>query len=372
MSYEPMPGSTAFRVIAHLQSLPKGAELMTSALAEAIGCEGKNIVPSIEAALANGLIFRRQRDTHARSPMWWSLTDHGARPKVDIRQPAVPVDGAKETPQEGANRDASAGQSHDAEGSASPAGRGTNGAPACGAAPESIPAVVLPKPATSPKSHPTHGFSQTPEYRAWQAMVKRCTDPENAAWPDYGGRGITVCDRWRDDVAAFIADMGAKPSALHELDRKDNDGGYEPSNCRWVLRKENNRNRRSNRIVEWNGQQKTLVEWSEITGLAFSALKWRLDSGWPIDRAMTEPSAARPDATDRGTPASASPDGGPTGAGQPAAAGPAGAKRRVLIGLSAGVSMSGNVSIESECGTVILFNAQRAKQLLAFFAGRGG
>jgi hypothetical protein len=97
MSYEPAPGSTAYRAIAHLQSLPPGAELMTSALAEAIGSEGKNIVPPLEVALASGLIFKRQRDTHVRSPMWWSLTDHGARPKVDIRQPAVPVASAKDS-----------------------------------------------------------------------------------------------------------------------------------------------------------------------------------------------------------------------------------------------------------------------------------
>lgn len=186
---------------------------------------------------------------------------------------------------------------------------------------EAAPLVLLPKPATSPKSHPTHGFSQTAEYRAWQAMVKRCTDPENAAWADYGGRGITVCERWRNSVAAFIEDMGAKPTEFHELDRENNDKGYEPDNCRWVLRDINNRNRRSNRIVEWRGQQKTLVEWCEITGLAFTTLKWRLDNGWSVDRAMTE--GVGPDATDRGQPAIASPVGGPMGAGQPAAAGPA-------------------------------------------------
>lgn len=91
MSYTPQPGTVAFRAIAHLETLPRGAELMTSALAEAIGCDGKNIVPSLEAALASGLVFRRQRDNHLRSPMWWSLVDHGARPKMDIRRPAVPV-----------------------------------------------------------------------------------------------------------------------------------------------------------------------------------------------------------------------------------------------------------------------------------------
>lgn len=75
MSYTPPPGTVAFRAIAHLETLPRGAELMTSALAEAIGCDGKNIVPSLDAALGAGLVFRRQRDPHRTSPMWWSLTD---------------------------------------------------------------------------------------------------------------------------------------------------------------------------------------------------------------------------------------------------------------------------------------------------------
>lgn len=188
---------------------------------------------------------------------------------------------------------------------------------------------VTPKESESPKSHPTHGYSYTPEYRAWQAMCKRCTDPENARWPDYGGRGITVCDRWLNDVAAFMEDMGKKPSDEHELDRIDNDMGYGPENCRWVLRSENNRNKRNNRLVEWNGQEKTLAEWCEITGLPFSTLKWRLDSGWAVERAMTE--GAEPDATDRDAPASTSPSVGSMGEGQPADAGPAAASEVVQL-----------------------------------------
>lgn len=187
---------------------------------------------------------------------------------------------------------------------------------------EAQPIPLLPKLANSVKSHPTHGFSQTPEYRAWQCMRKRCTDPENAAWPNYGGRGITVCESWMTDVSAFVRDMGAKPSEDHELDRIDNDGSYSPENCRWVLRSENNRNKSNNRFVEWQGQRKTLVEWSEITGLSYWTLRSRIDNGWPVDRAMTE--RVKADATDRETPVMASPVGGPMGAGQAAAAAPAG------------------------------------------------
>ena len=93
-----------------------------------------------------------------------------------------------------------------------------------------------------------HGLSYAPECRAWQTMRLRCTVPTNPRYADYGGRGIKVCERWLSSPQAFIDDMGPKPSPKHELDRIDNDRGYEPGNCRWATRKENDRNRRSNQI----------------------------------------------------------------------------------------------------------------------------
>jgi len=72
------------------------------------------------------------------------------------------------------------------------------------------------------------------EYRAWHALVRRCTDPRTSNFRDYGGRGITVCDRWRYDFMAFLSDMGPRPSPTHSLDRWDNDAGYTPENCRWA------------------------------------------------------------------------------------------------------------------------------------------
>lgn len=138
------------------------------------------------------------------------------------------------------------------------------------------------------RSFRKHGLSYAPEYRAWQQMRLRCLDPEHAAYASYGGRGITVCDRWREDPAAFIADLGPKPSPKHELDRIDNDKGYEPGNCRWVTRKVNDRNRRSNRFVTFRGETLTIAEWCERLGLPGDTVRWRL-SRWTVEEALTTP-----------------------------------------------------------------------------------
>lgn len=88
----------------------------------------------------------------------------------------------------------------------------------------------------------THGASLTPEYRTWAAMRQRCLNPRSSRYPTYGGRGITICERW-SNFTAFLADMGPRPSPDHSLDRIDNDKGYEPSNCRWATRSQQQRNK---------------------------------------------------------------------------------------------------------------------------------
>jgi hypothetical protein len=134
-----------------------------------------------------------------------------------------------------------------------------------------------------------HGLSYTPEYRAWQTARLRCTSPTAKAYANYGGRGIRMCDRWLNNPAAFLADMGKKPSPVHELDRINNDGHYEPGNCRWVLRKVNDRNRRSNLRLTFMGETHALAEWCERMKLPRDTVHKRLKSGWAVDAALTTP-----------------------------------------------------------------------------------
>lgn len=89
-----------------------------------------------------------------------------------------------------------------------------------------------------------HGMHNTPEYKAWRGMRTRCYNPNDAHYKNYGGRGIEVCEKWRIDFTTFYADMGPRPSEIHSLDRIDVNGNYEPSNCRWATRSEQQKNKR--------------------------------------------------------------------------------------------------------------------------------
>ena len=120
-------------------------------------------------------------------------------------------------------------------------------------------------------------------------MLMRCTNANDRAFPDYGGRGIHVCDRWAESFENFLVDMGEIPPRM-QLDRIDNDGPYSPENCRWVTAKENCRNRRSNVFVEHQGQRKTIAEWAEVTGLERKTLEYRIRAGWSAEKALNTPS----------------------------------------------------------------------------------
>ena len=129
---------------------------------------------------------------------------------------------------------------------------------------------------------------KSPEYCSWYNMIQRCTNRNNTHYDRYGGRGITVCDRWRH-YPFFLEDMGSKPSDKHTIERINNDGNYEPGNCRWATRAEQSRNTAQNRMVTYLGETLTLTEWAERLGVQQKVLAHRLDRGWPLERALTKP-----------------------------------------------------------------------------------
>lgn len=132
-----------------------------------------------------------------------------------------------------------------------------------------------------------HGHAKSLEYRIWGTMISRCDKPDHISYPDYGAKGITVCERWRNSVSDFIADMGPRPSRKHSIDRIDSAGNYEPSNCRWASPKEQSRNTSRNRFITHNGETLTLAEWGERAGIKAGLIGSRLKAGWSLDDALT-------------------------------------------------------------------------------------
>ncbi|HEU4344780.1 MAG TPA: hypothetical protein VFU31_24795 [Candidatus Binatia bacterium] len=137
----------------------------------------------------------------------------------------------------------------------------------------------------------THGLSKTPEYKIWVAIIYRTENPKCHAYPLYGGRGIKMCKRWRDNYAHFLADMGRRPSLQHSVERINNDGLYSPDNCRWALAKEQTRNARFNRWITFNGRTMILTDWAKEIGIGHNSLAERIDDlKWPLEKALTKPS----------------------------------------------------------------------------------
>jgi len=139
----------------------------------------------------------------------------------------------------------------------------------------------------------THGLSRSKEwigeFRAWNRIKDRCYNQNHKSYHDYGGRGITVCQRWRDDFRNFLADMGKRPSPKHSLDRIKNSGNYEPDNCRWATRKEQANNTRWNRQITWRGRTMTMAQWADELGMGDYIIESRLKRGWTIDEALSHP-----------------------------------------------------------------------------------
>lgn len=136
----------------------------------------------------------------------------------------------------------------------------------------------------------THGHTVNGDsgaYKSWENMIQRCTNPRHHHWAKYGGAGITVCERWMS-FENFLADMGNRPDET-SIDRINNSGNYEPGNCRWAGRKQQQRNRSAIRSITWKGETLSMIEWSEKLQINYSALEARIRRGWPLSKALTAP-----------------------------------------------------------------------------------
>jgi hypothetical protein len=137
-----------------------------------------------------------------------------------------------------------------------------------------------------------HGHSRVGRYgsrtwKTWKSVLERCEKDWHKSYADYGGRGIKVCERWHD-FQNFLADMGTRPAGL-QIDRINNEGHYEPGNCRWVTCKANSRNKRNTVFLEHDGTKDTAGGWAERTGIPYTTIYRRLRNGWDVDRVLTQP-----------------------------------------------------------------------------------
>jgi len=133
-----------------------------------------------------------------------------------------------------------------------------------------------------------HAMSHTRTYKSWVMMKDRCTNQKAKSYDQYGGRGIRVCNRWLESFPNFLDDMGERPHGM-SIDRIDNDGDYEPNNCRWASVEQQGRNRRTNVRLTCNGETLCITEWAERVGIARGTLQKRRDAGWTIEDILTKP-----------------------------------------------------------------------------------
>ena len=137
-----------------------------------------------------------------------------------------------------------------------------------------------------------HGLSRTKEYEAWQCAKKRCFNPKDKFFHRYGGRGITMCEKWKNSFLIFLKDMGKAPSSKHCLDRIDNDRNYEPGNVRWATQKEQANNRTGIRLhkITFNGITRNITEWNKFLGFSHGVVNRRIGVyGWSVEEALTRP-----------------------------------------------------------------------------------
>lgn len=148
-----------------------------------------------------------------------------------------------------------------------------------------------------PKFEPVHGDGdqvRVPEYRTWSSILRRCLNPRQAAYKDYGAKGVTVAAEWRGPggYERFLAHVGRRPSPAHTIDRKDSARGYEPGNVRWATMKEQQNNRRNNRRITAGGETLTLQAWAERLGCSHTSILGRIRRGMSEEEAVTRPISA--------------------------------------------------------------------------------
>lgn len=128
-----------------------------------------------------------------------------------------------------------------------------------------------------------------PEFLTWSAMRSRCYNRNSESWKNYGGRGISICRRWRRNFRQFLDDMGIKPSSKHTINRIDNSKSYSPKNCCWATPQENNENKRNNVMLEFQGETLCASAWGKKIGIHPRIILDRISSGWSIERVLTTP-----------------------------------------------------------------------------------
>jgi hypothetical protein len=133
----------------------------------------------------------------------------------------------------------------------------------------------------------THGMSKTHYFGLWAQMISRCENANDSSYSRYGAKGIKVCDRWHS-FENFLADMGDRPENT-SIDRIDGSGNYEPSNCRWATAEEQAENRKTTRLIKWNGKTQSIVNWAKELGINKNVIKSRLTLGWSVDRSFSTP-----------------------------------------------------------------------------------
>jgi len=136
------------------------------------------------------------------------------------------------------------------------------------------------------KNFTKHGHSSTQTYNVWNNMMRRCNDHKNPAYENYGGRGITVCEEWKD-IVNFIADMGERPKGM-TLDRIDNNKGYFKDNCRWATKEQQANNKRNNHNINHLGETMSITQLAKKHGIERNKLSYRLNNGWSIEMALSK------------------------------------------------------------------------------------